>query len=180
MKKSAILVLLSLLVTGVWGEGLTLRSPDFGGWIGVDQRYDGYGCGGGNLSPALHWKGEPAGTKSFAVTLYDPDAPTPKGWWHWVVFNIPASVHSLARGAGAPEGRGLPKSARQARNDFGRVGYGGACPPVGDRPHRYILTLYALDTAKLPLKNGSSPRKVVELLKKHALAEVSLSVRYGR
>ncbi|WP_457596218.1 YbhB/YbcL family Raf kinase inhibitor-like protein [Hydrogenimonas sp.] len=160
--------------------GLTLKSPDFHGRMAPAQVFDGYGCRGGNLSPALSWHGEPAGTKSFAVTLYDPDAPTGSGWWHWVVYDIPASVHALPEGAGSPGGKGLPEGARQARNDYGFVGYGGACPPPGDRPHRYILTLYALDVEKLPVPEGASPAMVGYMLQRHALAKASLMAYYGR
>lgn len=104
----------------------------------------GHGCAGGNRSPHLRWSGAPAGTKSFAVTCFDPDAPTGSGFWHWVVINIPPSVTELALDAGNPDSGKLPRGALQTRTDFGSACYGGPCPPEGDHPHRYFFTVYAV------------------------------------
>jgi Raf kinase inhibitor-like YbhB/YbcL family protein len=103
----------------------------------------GFGCAGGNRSPHLAWRGAPAGTKSFAITCYDPDAPTGSGFWHWLVVNIPPTVTDLAAGAGSAGGQ-LPAGALATRTDYGRAGYGGPCPPEGDHPHRYLFTVYAV------------------------------------
>jgi Raf kinase inhibitor-like YbhB/YbcL family protein len=104
----------------------------------------GFGCAGGNRSPHLKWSGAPAGTKSFAVTCYDPDAPTGSGFWHWVVVNIPPEVTELPLDAGNPASGKLPEGALQTRTDYGNAAYGGPCPPEGDHPHRYLFTVHAV------------------------------------
>src|SRR6185312_8861333 len=111
-------------------SAFTLTSAEVkpGGSIAAEQVYKGFGCTGENVSPSLAWKDPPSGTKSFAVTVYDPDAPTGSGWWHWVVFNLPASTHALPKGAGDAGGSGMPAGAVQSRTDFGSAGYGGPCP----------------------------------------------------
>ena len=101
----------------------------------------GFGCTGGNRSPHLRWQDPPSGTKSFAVTCFDPDAPTGSGFWHWVVVNIPPTVAELPLDAGNPASGKLPAGALQVRTDFGKPGYGGPCPPAGDHPHRYLFTV---------------------------------------
>ena len=130
---------------------MTLTSPDIapGATIANEQVANVFGCTGGNLSPALSWSGAPKDTKSFALSVYDPDAPTGSGFWHWVVFNIPPDVTSLAKNAGDPKGSAAPKGAVQSRTDFGVPGYGGPCPPKGDAPHHYHFTIFAVDTPKL-------------------------------
>ena len=132
-----------------------------------------------NRSPALAWSNAPAGTKSFAVTMYDPDAPTGSGWWHWVVFNIPANVTSLPTGAGDPAANLLPAGAVQSATDFGAYGYGGPCPPPG-KPHRYIFSVFALKVDKLPLDTRASGAMVGFNLNANALAKASLTAKYGR
>jgi len=144
------------------------------------QIYKGFGCAGGNVSPSLTWRDPPAGTKSFAVTVYDPDAPTGSGWWHWVVFNIPADVRSLPPGAGASGSTKLPKGAVQSITDFGTPGYGGPCPPRGDRPHRYIFTVHALKVDKLDLDDKAMPALVGFTLTSNRLARATFTATYSR
>lgn len=148
--------------------------------IGEGQVYRGFGCEGGNVSPSLSWKNAPAGTKSFAVTVYDPDAPTGSGWWHWVVFNIPAGVTSLPLGSGNPASAGMPKGAVQSKTDFGKPGYGGPCPPKGDKPHRYVFTVYALKTDKIDADENASGALVGFMLNANKLGEATLTATYGR
>jgi len=133
-------------------------------------------CGGGNLSPALAWTGAPAGTRSFAVTVHDPDAPKAGGWWHWLVFDIPAATAGLSRGAA---NGGLPSPTRQGRNDFGHETYDGPCPPPGPA-HHYVITLWGLDMARLALGAGSTPGEVAAQLRAHSLAWAQLTGVYGR
>ncbi len=148
--------------------------------MAMEQIFNGMGCTGGNQSPALQWKGAPAGTRSFAITLYDPDAPTGSGWWHWVVYDIPAHVTTLPTGAGDPAKNLLPAGAVQGNTDFGKPGYGGPCPPPGDKPHRYILTVYALNTDKLEVPQGATAAYVGFAIHSHLLGRATLTARYGR
>jgi len=159
-----------------------LESPTIkpGAMLTDAQVFNGFGCDGKNVSPALQWSGAPAGTKSFAVTLYDPDAPTGSGWWHWVVFNIPAGTTSLAEGAGSPDGGKLPPGAAQGKTDFGSPGFGGACPPKGDKPHRYIFTVFALKTDKIDAPADASPAMVGSMIRTKAVSSATLTAKYGR
>jgi Raf kinase inhibitor-like YbhB/YbcL family protein len=173
-----------LLAGEASAQSLTLSSADVseGATIGNEQVFKGFGCTGSNISPALSWSGAPAGTKSFAVTVYDPDAPTGSGWWHWVVFNLPPSATSLPKGAGDPKKNLLPKGAVQSRTDFGSDGYGGPCPPTGDKPHHYQITVFAVDVDKLPdaTDDSASAALVGFDLHFHTLAKVTLTGLYGR
>ncbi|HSP35182.1 MAG TPA: YbhB/YbcL family Raf kinase inhibitor-like protein [Thermoanaerobaculia bacterium] len=150
-----------------------------GGRIAAAYVFNGMGCTGTNLSPELQWSGTPAGTKSFAVTAYDPDAPTGSGWWHWVVYNIPANVTRLERGAGSANGN-LPAGATQGNTDFGQPGYGGPCPPPGDKPHHYIFTVFALDTDKLDVPASATAAYVGFNLHAHTIAKGKLTALYSR
>lgn len=169
-------ILVALLIAGsAHAADFTLTSPAFkdGGKLPESAVLNGFGCTGQNIAPVLSWSDPPAGTKSFAVTLYDPDAPTGSGWWHWTVYNIPAGERSLNAAA-------LPKRAKQGLTDFGAAGYGGACPPVGDKPHRYIFTVHALRTDALDLPPAASGALLGFNLTMNRIASARLSALYGR
>jgi Raf kinase inhibitor-like YbhB/YbcL family protein len=173
---------LALAVQAAGAEAVfRLRSPSIApdGTLSNEQVYSGFGCSGKNISPALSWKGAPRDTKSFALTVYDPDAPTGSGWWHWVVYNIPADVSELPAGAGNPGGS-LPAGALQGHTDFGTSGFGGPCPPAGDKPHRYIFTVYALSVDKISVPDEASAAMVGFMIHASTLAKASLTGRYGR
>ena len=133
---------------------------------------------GQNRSPALAWSGAPEGTKAFAITAYDPDAPIGSGWWNWTVFDLPADTTGLPAGVTA-DGAGLPTDAGQGRTDFGSVGYGGPAPPPGDKPHRYIFTVHAL-SKPLGLDGQASGAMVGFNIHFATLGSASLTALYGR
>ncbi|WP_020207708.1 YbhB/YbcL family Raf kinase inhibitor-like protein [Gilvimarinus chinensis] len=175
----------ALLVAGsayVNAESFTLSSPavNDGGTLASAQEFNGFGCTGGNVSPELQWSGEPEGTKSFALTVYDPDAPTGSGWWHWQVINIPAEVSSIPAGAGTETGDKLPEGARQGPSDYGVKAFGGACPPEGDEPHRYEFTLYALGTDSLQVPDNASAALIGFMINANKIGEASFTAMYGR
>ncbi len=182
MKKIAIVVVCSwfLLAEAVFAEGFTLSSSDFGGQLSEAQVFSGFGCSGKNISPQLKWKNAPEGTRSFAVTVYDPDAPTGSGWWHWLIFNIPQNVTSLKAGAGDIKKGLAPKAAVQSVTSFGVTGFGGACPPQGDSAHQYVFTVYALKVDRLELDGNAMPALVGFMLNRNALAKASLIAYYAR
>lgn len=184
MAAIAALVMSACGVTAANAQSMSLTSAEVkdGGTIANEQVFKGFGCTGSNVSPSLSWSGAPSGTKSFALSIYDPDAPTGSGWWHWVVFNIPANVTSLPKGAGDVNSKGMPKGAIQSRTDFGSDGYGGPCPPPGDKPHHYQITAFAVDVDKLPdAKDHNASAALVGFdLHFHTLAKASLTATYGR
>ncbi len=179
---NAALLLMRLPFCSLAAESdFTLSSPQIadGTTLTANQVYNGFGCSGQNQSPTLQWNGAPAGTKSYALTVYDPDAPTGSGWWHWVVFNIPAEAQGLPAQITAA-GQGLPAGAIQSQTDFGQPGFGGACPPVGDKPHSYQFTLHALKVARLDLPASSMPALVGFMIHANELASTRFTAYDGR
>ena len=180
------LIIISALLlssTSVLAAGFTVSSPDVAAGKTIAQKFvfNGFGCSGDNVSPALNWKNAPAGTKSFAITVHDPDAPTGgAGFWHWVVINLPATMTGLAQGDGALNSTHLPQGAEQIRTDFGQPGWGGPCPPVGDKPHHYNFTVYALKTDKLNVPADATASLVGFMINSQTLAKARLTARYGR
>ena len=175
-------MILVLLPASTFAADFRVVSPTIKeqGVIGNEHVFNGFGCIGYNVSPELRWEHAPKDAKSFAVTVYDPDAPTGSGWWHWVIFNIPPGVTFLSVGAGKPDGGSAPQGPVQSITDFGQPGYGGPCPPQGDKPHRYIFTVYALKVGQLPLKKEASGAMVGYYLNQNALGKASLTATYGR
>ncbi len=173
-------VLLVALLAALYGNAqtFTLRSQDLGGQATTKQVLNGMGCNGQNISPQLYWEHAPAGTLSFAVTIYDEDAPTGSGWWHWVIFDIDSSCTELKTDAGNLKAGLAPKHAIQSKTDFGMKGYWGACPPPGSGLHRYVVTVYALKTARLGLDENASPAMVGFYLGQALIEKASLVFYY--
>lgn len=166
------------MFTIVHAGTFTLTSDEIGGQLTKKQEFDGFGCSGENVSPALSWSNVPEGTKSFAITMYDPDAPTGSGWWHWIVFNIPSSVISIP--SNASKTGTLPKGSIEAVTSYGTHGFGGACPPKGHKAHRYVFTVYALDVEKLDL-GADAGREIVGFnINAHTIQKSSIISYYGR
>lgn len=184
MLKSKISLFFLICMTSfvVQASAFTLSSPTIkhNSFLTEEQVFNGFGCSGKNISPALKWNAVPKGTKSFAITVYDPDAPTGSGWWHWVVYNIPANVTELPKGAGEPTGKLLPPGTVQGRTDFGTYAFGGACPPQGDEPHRYIFTVHALKIEKIDVPLDSSAALIGFMINSNSLGKASFTAKYGR
>ena len=172
------ILLIALSITMMMADGFTLKSSDLGGQLSKTQEFNGFGCSGQNISPQLSWSKAPKGTKSFAISIFDPDAPTGSGWWHWQVVNIPAAVNSISTDASAKHT--LPKGALEITNDYGAVGFGGACPPKGDKAHTYIVTVYALDVKTLPVEVDTNAPIVGYQINAHTIEKASLISYYGR
>ncbi len=186
MKRSipaaAFLALLSAIAFAQ-STSFKLSSPDVseGATVKAEQVFNSFGCTGKNISPALEWTGVPAGTKSLALIVHDPDAPTGVGGFtHWIVYNIPATATKIDKGAGTVDGKLLPVGTAQAPTSFGAPGWGGPCPPAGDKPHRYVFTLYALGLEKLDLPANVTQALAGFNINGNALAKTSLTALYGR
>ncbi len=172
---------LVLLSCTALADSFTLSSTDIshGDFMKSEQEFQGFGCSGGNLSPQLSWTGAPKGTKAFAITAYDPDAPTGSGWWHWQIVNIPSNVSTLATGAGDSSKKLAPKGSLQISNDYGLAGFGGACPPEGHGAHRYQFTVHALST-KLELPENASGALAGYMINANSLASSTIEALYKR
>jgi Raf kinase inhibitor-like YbhB/YbcL family protein len=180
----AVAVAFSMLAAPLAHAQMKVTSAEVknGATIKNEQVFKGFGCTGDNISPSLSWTGAPKGTKSFAIMVHDPDAPTGSGWWHWVVFNIPAATTSIPKNAGDVSAKLMPEGAIQSRTDFGTDGYGGPCPPPGDKPHHYHFMVFAADVDKLPdAKDDNASAALVGFdLHFHTLGKASLIGLYGR
>ena len=182
MFNKALAAFAAAMLAPLAASAFEISSPDVapGAKIADEQVFAGFGCSGKNVSPALKWSGAPAGTKSFALMVYDPDAPTGSGFWHWVVANIPPTVTELPKGAGDLKAGKAPSGALQSRTDFGMPGYGGPCPPQGDAPHHYHFMLFATDVEKLGTDADTTAAVVGFNLHFHTLAKAEPTAVYGR
>ncbi|NQX81436.1 MAG: YbhB/YbcL family Raf kinase inhibitor-like protein [Flavobacteriaceae bacterium] len=182
MRKTNFIVAILLTVsTAIFAQKtFTLSSNDLGGEMTINEEFNGFGCTGENISPQLSWVNSPEGTKSFAVTMYDPDAPTGSGWWHWLVFDIPSDINELVSGAGDIKSGLAPKTAIQSITDYSMSGYGGPCPPEGHGLHQYIITVYAIKTDTLGLNQSTNPAVVGYYLWNNTLAKASIIAYYKR
>lgn len=176
MKFLFILLISTLITHVVFSQTFTLKSNSLGGQFINEFTANAFGCSGGNNSPQLSWANAPADTKSFAITMYDPDAPTGSGFWHWVIVDIPATVNELKQSAGDVKTSIAPAGSLQSNNDAGFSGYLGPCPPEHDAAHRYVITVYALKTNKLGTNVTSSGALTGFMLNQNVLAKASLIV----
>jgi Raf kinase inhibitor-like YbhB/YbcL family protein len=182
--RARMLAMLVLMATDAGAApAFALYSPDARLQHGMHEIYivNAFGCAGGNSSPPLAWRNAPAGTKSFVLTLFDRDErSTPSGWWHWVVYDLPANANQLPPGAGVERSTALPPPALQGRTDLGTAAYHGPCPAKGDPPHRYVFTIYALSVAKLPVAAEASGAMVTSTAQDLVLGKATFVAHYGR
>ncbi len=178
------LLIAALAVAGLAGPAMALdiKSPAIGADNKIPDKYtaNAFGCSGENVSLPLEISGVPAEAKSLAITIYDPDAPTGSGFWHWEVANLPPDTTSLPEGAGEAGNGKLPQGAVQSRNDAGTAAYFGPCPPQGDKPHRYVVTVFAVGADKLPVDENASGAVVGFNLHFNTLDKASVTYTYGR
>lgn len=172
---------MTTLLKSIMPGTMSIRSNDIahGEFMSKKHEADVFGGDGENTSPHLAWEGAPEGTKAYAVFCYDPDAPTGSGFWHWQLINIPAGVTELATGAGSSDSANIPAGSFQKINDYGTVGFGGACPPEGHIAHRYQFTVFALSDV-LEIPEGASSAVAGFMVNAHALASVTLEALYKR
>lgn len=166
----------------VFADSFSLSSNDIatGKFMDKAHEYNGFGCTGGDLSPHLKWSNAPVGTKSFAITVYDPDAPTGSGWWHWQVVNISINTSELSRGSGNNSLTSSLRGAVQIGNDYGAKSYGGACPPEGHGVHHYRFTVHALSVEKLSLPEGASGALAGYMINAHTIETSTIEALYQR
>lgn len=180
MKKISLFIIACISISCLNAQTFTLKSNDIGGQLTLKQEFNGFGCSGENISPQLSWENAPADAKSFAITVYDPDAPTGSGWWHWLAFDIPANSTELVANAGNIEANLAPKGTIQSVTNYGKPGFGGACPPEGHGLHEYIITVHALKTDKLGLNAETNPAVVGYYLHNNTIAKASIVAYYQR
>ncbi|MEA1983730.1 MAG: YbhB/YbcL family Raf kinase inhibitor-like protein [Campylobacterota bacterium] len=172
------LMMLLITLELVYGGNFTLTSNELSGQLTKKQEFNGFGCSGKNISPDLAWSDAPKGTKSFAILMYDKDAPTGSGWWHWMAFNIPASTTSVS--SNASNSKLLPKGTVEGTNDYGTVGFGGECPPEGHGDHAYVVTVHALDVEHLDIDATTNQSVIGYMINAHTIKKSSIVSYYER
>lgn len=182
MIKKTLLITTAAMSFIAQAQTFTLASNDIasGETLKNAQVANIFGCTGDNQSPELHWENAPKNTKSFAITAYDPDAPTGSGFWHWMVINLPANTYSLPSGAGDVDKPILPTEAKQMRSDYGFHGFGGACPPKGAKPHRYEFTVYALSTDHIDLPKDATTAVAGFMIHANTIKKAQFTAYFGR
>ena len=179
MKKVILIASLFASISG-YAQTFTLKSNELGGQATEKLVFNGFGCNGKNLSPQLFWENPPPGTRGFAVTIFDEAAPTGSGWWHWLIFDIPATVRELKSGAGSISLNLAPNGSIQSITDFKTQGYGGPCPPEGSKPHKYVITVFALKTERIGLDATANPALVGFMLEQNVIEKSSIIFYYKR
>lgn len=174
MKKAYCSLVFCVVALHTVAQTFTLKSLDLGGQAAKRQMANTMGCSGANISPQLYWENAPRNAQSFAITIYDENAPTGSGWWHWLIFDIPSAISELKSGAGNVGEKLAPQNAIQSKTDFGVPGYGGPCPPSGSGFHKYTVTVYALKVEKLGLDAEANPALVGFYLEQNAIEKASL------
>ena len=183
IKSLTLISALSLSMSiSAYAETFKLASKDIaqGEFMSKAQEFSSFGCTGEDISPQLQWSGAPKGTKSFAITAYDPDAPTGSGWWHWQIVNIPATTPELDSGAGSTKKDLKPKGSTQIKNDYGSRGFGGACPPAGHGVHHYRFTVHALSVEKLELPADASGALTGYMINANTIESSTIEALYKR
>ena len=183
LHKLKLITVLSLSISAsAYAGTLTLSSHDIaqGEFMAKAQEFKGFGCSGGDVSPHLKWTNAPQGTKSFAITAYDPDAPTGSGWWHWQLVNIPSDVTELVAGAGGSDSGLTPAGSVHIGNDYGSKAFGGACPPEGHGVHHYRFTVHALSVESLALPENASGALAGYMINANTIASSTIVALYKR
>lgn len=181
--KKIILVTLFIFISitkAYSSEAFKISSSDIKANSKIANKYvfSGFGCTGKNISPEVSWQNAPSGTKSFALTVYDPDAPTGSGWWHYLAVNIPANYNKLSSNFAAQNSFVTTDNILQIRNDFGIYKFGGPCPPKGDKPHRYIWTVHALSVEKLEISQDATAALAGFMINANSIAKTSFEAFY--
>jgi len=179
IRKIKVFIISSIIICqSINASGFILKSYDLKGQLSINQVLNGFGCKGNNISPQLSWQHIPKGTKSFAITMYDKNAPTGSGWWHWIVVNIDNKINYIKKGASNTNS--MPTNSIQSKNDFGKNSFDGVCPPVDDGYHEYITTIYAIDIDKLPITNKTQPAMAGFIINSYTISKSSIVTYYKR